>query len=104
MIELESLCAKLKELRQQSGLLQSELCDRTRLSQATISNIESGKNFNIDAFITLYNFYVEIFDSNVVVGKLFDVTDAYTSVILEKLKMLSKKHQENINDIIDLLE
>lgn len=104
MITLEKLCSRLKSLREESGYSQSQLCSKSGINQPTISNIESGKNFNMDAFLMLYNFYCEEFDSNTVVTKLFNVSDAYTGVIIQKLKMLSEKTDIEINKIIDSIE
>ena len=104
MIKLEELSGRLKNLREENNLLQSELCKATGLNQPTLSNIESGKNFNIEAFITLYNYYSERMDSATVVSRLFNVSDAYTGIIIQKLKLLNEKQQLEINSLIRSIE
>lgn len=104
MITLKQLCSRLKDLREENGLLQSEIAVSTSIPQPTISNIERGNNFNIEHFIALYNYYCEKKDSNQVVSKLFNLKDAYAGALAEKLKTLSQKHSKEIENIINTLE
>tara|TARA_R110000868_G_scaffold411003_2_gene701285 strand:- start:8936 stop:9250 length:315 start_codon:yes stop_codon:yes gene_type:complete len=104
MIELSDIGEGLKKLREEIGKNQSDLCKETGLNQPTLSNIESGKNFNMDAFIILYNYYSQKSDSATVLGKLFNVKDPYTGIIAQKLKVLAEKHQLEIQSIIKTLE
>jgi transcriptional regulator with XRE-family HTH domain len=104
MIHLEELSARLKDLREENNLLQSEVCKATKINQPTLSNIESGRNFNIEAFITLYNYYSGRMDSATVISRLFNVSDAYTGIIVQKLKLLSEKQQLEIDSLIRSIE
>jgi transcriptional regulator with XRE-family HTH domain len=104
MINLEELSARLKNLREENNLLQSEVCRATKINQPTLSNIESGRNFNIEAFLTLYNYYSERMDSATVISRLFNVSDAYTGIIIQKLKLLNEKQQLEINSLIRSIE
>jgi len=104
MISLGELSIALKSLREESGYKQSEICEKTGINQPTLSNIESGRNFNIESFLVLYNFYCESFDSNTVITKLFKVKDAYTEVIIQKLRIVSEKNITEMNKIIRSLE
>lgn len=104
MVALKDLCFKLKELREENGLLQSELAKLSGVNQPTISNIEKGKNFSVEAFLSLYNFYVEKEDSNSVVSKLFNISDPYSGILVEKLKHLGEKHQIELKKLIEYLE
>lgn len=104
MITLGELSIALKSLREENGYSQSEICNETGINQPTLSNIESGRNFNIDSFLVLYNFYCEILDSNSVITKLFKVKDAYTEVIVQKIRIASEKNNTEMNKIIKSLE
>lgn len=104
MVTLEQLAKRLKNLREENEFLQSEICQKTGITQPTLSNIESGKNFNIETFLILYNFYCEILDSNTVVSKLFKVKDAYAEILVQKLRIVSEKNITEMNKIIKSLE
>lgn len=104
MVTLEQLCKRLKELREENNLLQSELAKLTGLKQATISNLERGHNFRIDNFITLYNYYCTKYDDNKVVSKLFNVSDSYSGMLVEQLKLLSEKTTNEFLKMIETLE
>lgn len=104
MTTIGELSQALKSLREENGLLQSDICQKTGIHQPTLSNIESGRNFNIDSFLTLYNFYCDIMDSNTVITKLFKVKDAYTEIIIQKLRIASEKNISEMNKIIKSLE
>lgn len=44
---------KLKELRVDAGLSQTELAEKTGMSRSSIAGIESGRNFSIGSLISI---------------------------------------------------
>ncbi len=104
MITLVQLSKNLKQIREELEYSQSEICAKSGIHQPTLSNIENGKNFKIEAFLLLYNFYCQELDSNIVISKLFNVKDAYTEVLIEKLTILSDKTGAEIQKIIKTLQ
>lgn len=104
MITLLELSRKLREIREDLNYSQSEICNKAGINQPTLSNIENGKNFKIEAFLILYNFYCNELDSNTVISKLFSVNDAYTEIVIEKLTILNEKTGNEIQKIIKSLQ
>lgn len=99
-MNLEALCNKLKELRVHNNLTQGELSERTGVTQAKISKIESVSNFNMDIFLTLFSFYKEEIAPTQLVAFLFDVEDDYTEIIKEKIVLIQEKHNEDFNKLL----
>lgn len=49
-----------KSLRRNEKLSQEELADRLAVSRLTISNLENGKNFTIDTFLKVMQYFGEL--------------------------------------------
>lgn len=103
-ISLENVSNGFKILRKKVGLSQKELSELTGLEQPTISNIENARNFNVENFLILYNFYVDKINTDVVIANLFNNTTGVKNSILEQIKLLANKHQLELQNIINQLE
>jgi transcriptional regulator with XRE-family HTH domain len=104
MITLQELSTRFKELREENNFFQSQICESTGLNQSTLSNLESGKNFTIDVFLKLYNYYSELLSEPVVLGFLFNVNDPFSAIIVQKLKIYASRQNIELQNIIKHIE
>ena len=104
MITVEDLSNRFKKLREENNFFQSQICECTGLNQSTLSNLESGKNFTIDVFLKLYNYYSDLLGEAVVLGFLFDVEDPFSAIIVQKLKIFASRQNIELQNIIKHIE
>lgn len=103
-IKLESVSEKFLSLRLKHNLRQVDLGKLTGLNQETISNIERGKNYTIENFLVLFNFYSNQLNSReLLLRTLFNIK-FQNELLLNELQKLKNTQNKELDTIIKLLE
>lgn len=103
-VELDSISKQFLTLRINQNLNQNELGKLTGLRQETISNIERGKNYTMENFLLLFNFYVSKTNSKELVLRTLFSAKFKNDFLLCELKKLNKLNNKELDLIIKLLE
>ena len=102
---------RLKAMRKHLGLGQKDIAKNIGVNQNVISRLESGKGGNIENLFLLTNFFSgffyldRLFSEHFAVMELSNMSekDMIDSVAVERLNVLKKMVEEEINNVTDLL-
>lgn len=97
MIDLKILGERLRQLRKQDGLTQSELATAVRTSQTAISRLENGDEIYASVLISIFHYYQERYSLDYLFTDNFDTDHP-------RLKHRSiEEIRQQLEDLIHLL-
>lgn len=112
-IILADLGERLQLLRRSLELSQKDLAHTLNVGQNQISRLENGLGGSIDLLLLLINFYDAHFNICHIFKEHFEIvkkgdemqqTSPYTSIAIERLKMLHSEVNEKMEGIIKVME